>query len=205
MRRVLIPLFLATTNPGKARELRELLSSLPVPILTPEELNIALEYQEESDDLMENAKGKALQAWEKTKLPSLGEDTALEVDALGGLPGVRAKRFFGEALTDEQRWRRLLEHLEGVPMPRRTARFRTAVVVAFSESDLVVAQGILEGFIATAPRGKQGFGYDPVFFVPEVGKTLAELTTEEKNAISHRARAVRKLLPALKGRLLGRD
>jgi XTP/dITP diphosphohydrolase len=134
-------------------------------------------------------------------LPSLAEDTALEVDALGGLPGARAKVFFGENVSDTERWRGLLKLMEGIPTEKRTARFRCAMAVAFSENDLLTAEGVLEGVIATEPHGEGGFGYDPVFFVPPLGKTLAQLSVDEKNAISHRARALHALLPELRRRL----
>jgi len=190
-------LFIATTNEGKRRELLALLRDQNFVIVTPDELGITLDYEETSDDIHLVAREKAIYAWRKTGLPSLAEDTALEVDALGGLPGARAKVFFGEDVSDAERWRGLLKLMEGIPPEKRTARFRCAMVVAFSEDDLLTAEGVLEGVIATEPHGSGGFGYDPVFFVPELGKTLAELSVEEKNAISHRAKALRALLPDL--------
>ncbi len=191
-------LLIATMNAGKRRELLALLSDQNFCVVTPDELGITLDYEEASDDIHLVAREKAVYAWRKTGLPSLAEDTALEVDALGGLPGARAKIFFGENVSDAERWRGLLKLLEGVPMEKRTARFRCAMAVAFSEQDVLTAEGVLEGFIATEPCGEGGFGYDPVFFVPELGKTLAQLSVDEKNAISHRARALRALLPELR-------
>jgi XTP/dITP diphosphohydrolase len=194
-------LLIATTNKGKLRELMALLSETPIQVVTPDELGIVLDYKETSDDIHLVAREKAIYAWRKSGLPSLAEDTALEVDALGGLPGARAKVFFGENVSDTERWRGLLKLMEGIPMEKRTARFRCAMAVAFSENDLLTAEGILEGVIATEPHGEGGFGYDPVFFVPPLGKTLAQLSVDEKNAISHRARALRTLLPELRKRL----
>jgi XTP/dITP diphosphohydrolase len=194
-------LLIATTNKGKLRELMALLSETPIQVVTPDELGIVLDYEETSDDIRLVAREKAIYAWRKSGLPSLAEDTALEVDALGGLPGARAKVFFGENVSDTERWRGLLKLMEGIPMEKRTARFRCAMAVAFSESDLLTAEGVLEGVIATEPHGEGGFGYDPVFFVPQLGKTLAQLSVDEKNAISHRARALRALLPELIQRL----
>ncbi|MFN3421582.1 MAG: RdgB/HAM1 family non-canonical purine NTP pyrophosphatase [Armatimonadota bacterium] len=194
-------LLIATTNKGKMREISLLLKNEPIEIVTPDELGIVLDYEETSDDICLVAREKAIHAWQKSGLPSLAEDTALEVDALGGLPGARAKVFFGENVSDAERWRGLLKLLEGVPKEKRTARFRCAMAVAFSESEVLTAEGVLEGFIATEPHGAGGFGYDPVFFVPSLGKTLAELSVEEKNAISHRANALRALLPELLKRL----
>lgn len=197
-------LLIATTNKGKLREILALLKDEQIEIVTPEELGIALDYEEVSDDILLVAREKAIYAWRKSGLPSLAEDTALEVDALDGLPGARAKNFFGEDISDVERWLGLLKRLEGVPMEKRTARFRCAMAVSFSERDLLIAEGVLEGIIATEPKGINGFGYDPVFFVPSVGKTLAELNVDEKNAISHRAKALRSLLPQILNRLKSR-
>jgi XTP/dITP diphosphohydrolase len=194
-------LFIATTNRGKLRELMALLQGQPFRLVTPDELGVTLDYEETSGDIREVAFEKALYAYRKTGLPSLAEDTALEVDALGGLPGARAKVFFGENVSDTERWRGLLKLMEGIPTEKRTARFRCAMAVAFSENDLLTAEGVLEGVIATEPHGEGGFGYDPVFFVPPLGKTLAQLSVDEKNAISHRARALHALLPELRRRL----
>jgi XTP/dITP diphosphohydrolase len=198
---VLKELFIATTNRGKLRELMALLQGQPFRLVTPDELGVTLDYEETSGDIREVAFEKALYAYRKTGLPSLAEDTALEVDALGGLPGARAKVFFGENISDMERWRGLLKLMEGIPTEKRTARFRCAMAVAFSENDLLTAEGVLEGVIATEPHGEGGFGYDPVFFVPPLGKTLAQLSVDEKNAISHRARALHALLPELRRRL----
>jgi XTP/dITP diphosphohydrolase len=194
-------LFIATTNRGKLRELMALLQGQPFRLVTPDELEVTLDYEETSGDIREVAFEKALYAYRKTGLPSLAEDTALEVDALGGLPGARAKVFFGENVSDTERWRGLLKLMEGIPTEKRTARFRCAMAVAFSEHEVLIAEGVLDGFIATEPHGKGGFGYDPVFFVPPLGKTLAQLSLDEKNAISHRARALHALLPELRRRL----
>lgn len=194
-------LFIATTNRGKLRELMALLQGQPFRLVTPDELGVTLDYEETSGDIREVAFEKALYAYRKTGLPSLAEDTALEVDALGGLPGARAKVFFGENISDMERWRGLLKLMEGIPTEKRTARFRCAMAVAFSEQEVLIAEGVLDGFIATEPHGKGGFGYDPVFLVPQLGKTLAQLSVDEKNAISHRARALHALLPELRRRL----
>lgn len=194
-------LFIATTNRGKLREMMALLQGQPFRLVTPDELEVTLDYEETSGDIREVAFEKALYAYRKTGLPSLAEDTALEVDALGGLPGARAKVFFGENISDMERWRGLLKLMEGIPTEKRTARFRCAMAVAFSEHEVLIAEGVLDGFIATEPHGKGGFGYDPVFLVPQLGKTLAQLSVDEKNAISHRARALHALLPELRRRL----
>lgn len=197
-------LLIATTNKGKLRELTALLKDQPLQIVTPDELGISLNYEETSDDIALVAREKAIYAWRKSNLPSLAEDTALEVDALGGLPGARAKVFFGEQVSDVERWQGLLKLLESVPEEKRTARFRCAMAVAFSEQEVLTAEGVLEGMISTEPHGEGGFGYDPVFFVPKLGKTLAELSVDEKNTISHRARALKALLPELLRRLTNR-
>ncbi len=201
MERMCAKLLIATTNKGKLRELIALLRNQPFQVVTPDEIGVVLDYEETSEDIHFVAREKAIYAWRKSGLPALAEDTGLEVDALGGLPGARAKVFFGEQVSDAERWRGLLNLMKHIPLEKRQARFRCAMAVAFSENEVFASEGVLEGMIATAPSGTGGFGYDPVFFVPELGKTLAELSVEEKNAISHRARALQRLLPLLRERL----
>ena len=132
---------------------------------------------------------------------ALADDTGLEVEALGGRPGVYAARYAGEEATYEDNWRKLLHELEGVPAEKRVARFRTAVAIAGPAFQVEVVEGVLDGQIAENPSGAEGFGYDPVFLVPELGKTLAQLTLEQKNRISHRARALAKAKEVLKSKL----
>ncbi len=194
-------LVLATRNPHKGAELVALLSDLGIRIRTLAEFPDAPEVAEDGQTCEANAVKKAQAIMQHTGRTAVADDTGLEVDALGGRPGVHAARYAGPNATYEDNWRKLLRELEGVPPERRRARFITVAAIARPSAKVEVVDGVLEGLIAEEPAGTQGFGYDPVFFVPEAGKTLAELTADEKNRISHRARAlakVRNLLGKLK-------
>ncbi len=185
---------LATTNRHKAAELQVLLSDVGVRIRTLAEFPDAPEVVEDGTTCEANAIKKATAIANHTGLPAMADDTGLMVEALGGRPGVYAARYAGEQATYEDNCRKLLGELQGVPVAKRGARFVT--VVAFVPRPGVQAQvveGALDGVIAEQPAGTYGFGYDPVFVVPELGKTLAQLTSEEKNRISHRARALAKV------------
>jgi len=186
-------LVLATRNPHKSAELAALLGDLGIRIRTLAEFPDAPTVVEDGDTCRANAVKKATALARHTGLPAVADDTGLEVDALGGRPGVHAARYAGEGATYENNWRKLIRELEGVRKERRRARFITVVAVAIPSAKVAIAEGSLEGLITEAPAGTQGFGYDPVFFVPEVGKTLAQLTLAEKNRISHRARAFAKV------------
>lgn len=190
-------LLLATSNVGKVRELRALLAGTGWQCVTPRELGLApVEVIESARSYLENAVGKAV-AWARASgLPALADDSGLEVDALDGAPGVISARFGGPSLrTDGERTALLLRRLEGVPAPRRGARFRAAVALALPGGQTFVREGVLEGRITEGPRGASGFGYDPVFELTD-GRTLAELG-EEKQQISHRAVAVRAMIDVL--------
>jgi len=186
-------LVLATRNPDKGRELAALLGDAGITIRTLAEFPGAPEVVEDGETCEANAVKKAVTIARYTKLPSAADDTGLMVDALGGRPGVHAARYAGEGATYEDNWKKLLRELAGVPRERRGARFVTVAAVADPEGRVEVVQGALDGLITEAPAGTKGFGYDPVFFVPEIGKTLAQLTPEEKNRVSHRARAFTKV------------
>lgn len=188
---------LATRNRGKIKEIKEILSG--VEVLTLDDLPNLTMPPETGQTFRDNALSKALSIAEKTKLPALADDSGLEVDALGGRPGVFSARYAGEDATDTDNYLKLLDEMKGVAMEKRKARFRCVMALAFPDGQgAFTFDGVFEGYIASEPRGKGGFGYDPVFFVPERNKTAAELTLEEKNAISHRARALRKLKEFLK-------
>jgi len=182
-------LVLATRNRDKGKELATLLANVGIRIKTLDEFPGAPDVIEDGETCEANAVKKARAIAEATGLPAVADDTGLEVDALGGRPGVFAARYAGEGATYEDNWRKLLNELAGVPRERRTARFVTVAAVACPVDGIQVARGVLEGLIAEAPCGTHGFGYDPVFFIPELGKTLAQLSPEEKNRISHRAKA----------------
>jgi XTP/dITP diphosphohydrolase len=183
----------ATFNPGKLRELRELLALPEVTLVSLDEFPGATPPVETGATLEENAIMTARAALNFTGMAAIADDTALEIDVLRGRPGIHSARFAGPRATDDQNLARLLEQMNGVPTPRRSARFRSVCVACFGDGTIHIGRGVLEGRIAAEPRGSLGFGYDPVFEIPELGRTLAELSLPEKNAISHRARAVQAL------------
>ncbi|MGI5864340.1 MAG: RdgB/HAM1 family non-canonical purine NTP pyrophosphatase [Myxococcales bacterium] len=199
-------LVFATTNKHKLDELKSLVQGLPVEVLSLEDVE-PVEVEEDAPTLEGNATKKARAYAEKTGLAALADDTGLCVDALGGAPGVHSARYGGYAGSEQalgdarERYRlnneRLARELSGVPAEARGAEFRTALCLIVPGREEVLVQGVVRGRILDAPRGEHGFGYDPYFEVPEIGKTLAELTTEEKNRISHRARAFQALRPHL--------
>lgn len=180
---------LATRNPDKGRELGALLGGLGIRIRTLADFPSAPEVVEDGTTCEANAIKKAREIARATGVPAVADDTGLEVDALGGRPGVYAARYAGEHATYEDNCRKLLLELAEVPRSNRTARFLTVAAIAFPSGDVHVTQGSLGGVIAEQPLGDQGFGYDPVFLVPEFNRTLAQLTAEEKNRMSHRAKA----------------
>ena len=204
-------LVFATTNKHKLEELKSLVRGLSIEVLSLEDVE-PVEVEEDAPTLEGNAAKKARAYVEKTGLAALADDTGLCVEALGGAPGVHSARYGGYegsegALGDgRERYRlnneRLVRELSGVPAEKRGAEFRTALLFLSISGivpgrEAVVVQGIVAGRILEAPRGGHGFGYDPYFEIPEIGKTLAELTAEEKNRISHRARAFQALRPHL--------
>jgi len=193
-------LVLATRNRHKAGELIALLGNLNIAIRTIDEFPGAPDVVEDGDTCEANAVKKAQAIVEFTGLPTVADDTGLEVDALGGRPGIFAARYAGEHATYEDNCRKLLQELTGVPRERRTARFLTVAAIALPSDGIRVAQGVLNGVIAEEMSGTLGFGYDPVFLVPELGKTLAQMSADQKNMISHRAKAfgeVQKILKVL--------
>jgi len=191
-------LLLATNNEGKVREYKSLLRGIPFEIVTPSELGITTEVDETGGSFEENARLKATTLAKESGLLTLADDSGLEVDALGGEPGVLSARYAGEGASDTERINYLLARFEDVPEEKRTARFRCVIAIAAPEGRVEVCSGECPGFITAEPRGYNGFGYDPVFYLPELSKTMAELTSEEKNKISHRARAAEEAREALK-------
>lgn len=182
-------LVLATHNRHKGEELAVLLGDLGIRIRTLDEFPDAPDVVEDGATCEANAIKKAKVIAAATGLPAVADDTGLEVDALEGRPGVYAARYAGETATYEDNCRKLLRELAGVQQRQRTARFLTVAAIAMPSGNVQVTHGMLEGLITEVPTGDRGFGYDPVFLVPELGKTLAELTAEEKNRVSHRAMA----------------
>jgi XTP/dITP diphosphohydrolase len=193
----MLRLLLATNNKGKVTEYRSLLSGLPVDLVTPQDAGIAMEVAETGKTYEENAGLKALSLAKLSGLVTLADDSGLEVDALGGEPGIRSSRYAGEGVSDSERINFLLGKLVGVPLNKRTARFRCIIAVALPDGRIEYSRGECHGVITLAPVGKNGFGYDPVFYFPELKKTMAELPDEVKNRISHRARAAEGVPNAL--------
>lgn len=197
-------ILLATRNPDKVRELTALLGDLEICIRTLAEFPAAPDVEEDGTTCEANALKKAREMASATGIPSVADDTGLAVDALDGRPGVFAARYAGDGATYEDNCRKLLRELDGVPLERRTARFVTVAALALPGGHTQVATGTLVGVIAEECSGSQGFGYDPVFFVRELGRTLAELTAEEKNRISHRAKAFRSMADILRSLAAGK-
>jgi XTP/dITP diphosphohydrolase len=190
----------ATRNPGKLRELRDLLADAPVRLISAEDAGLP-EVEETGATFEENATKKALEAVRATGKMALGEDSGLEVDALGGRPGVFSSRFAGTDATDEDRNRLLLEQLKDVPPERRHARYHAVAVLATPDGGVYVRHGMCEGVIAQEPAGEGGFGYDPIFFYPPYGRTLAQVSLEEKHRVSHRGQALAGILEVLRQKL----
>lgn len=180
---------LATHNPGKLKEMADILSGLGVEVVSPAELGIDVEVEETGSTFAENAMLKARAICDASGLPAIADDSGLCVDALNGGPGVYSARYGGEGLDDAARTRLLLENMRG--QTTRAAHFACAIACVFPGGDTLTAEGRCEGAIAFAPMGQGGFGYDPVFLVPELGKTFSQLSGAEKNEISHRGRALR--------------
>jgi XTP/dITP diphosphohydrolase len=183
-------LVLATGNPGKVEEIRALLADLPVDLVPSEALNAPPDVVEDASTLEGNAEKKARAFVEAASLPALADDTGLEVDALGGGPGVRTARFAGPDATPEENVALLLDKLSGVPAPERTARFRTAACLVEADGTAHAFTGTCEGVITTEKRGDMGFGYDPVFQPVGHEETFAQMDPDAKNAISHRKAAL---------------
>lgn len=190
-------LLVATNNRGKAREYAALLGDGPWTLTTLAEEGLGLSVEESGASFAENAVLKARTYCQASGLPTLADDSGLEVDALGGAPGIYSARYAGEGASDADRYRTLLEELKDIPPEERTARFHCVVALALPDGTLEIAEGTCEGVIIDTPRGEHGFGYDPVFYLPALGCTMAELPPELKNRISHRARALMRLKPRL--------
>ncbi len=190
-------ILLATKNRGKIEEFGRLFEEFGHEVVSLLDLGEIPSVEEDGATFEENAIKKAKGYAEATGMAALADDSGLEVDALGGAPGVYSARYAGPSATDADNNRKLLKALEGVPEPERTARFRCVLALYLPDGRLITAHGTCEGLIALEPKGEGGFGYDPIFFVPSKGRTMAELSPEEKNAISHRGRAIERLRPAL--------
>jgi len=195
-------LLLATNNKGKVREYKHMLKELPFELVSPAELGINTEVEEVGESLEENARLKATTLARESQLLTLADDSGLEVDALGGEPGRLSARYAGEGASDEDRVDYLLSRLKDVPEGKRSARFRCVIAIAGADGEVELCSGECEGVITLEPRGEEGFGYDPIFYLPGLGKTMAELSLEEKNGVSHRGRAAEEAIKLLRRKYL---
>jgi len=184
-------LLVATTNRHKLEELRAMFSDLPYQLVSPNDIQLDMDVEETGVTFRENAELKALTYARVSGLLTLADDSGLEIDALSGAPGVYSARFAGVDTSYEERFRLIFEKLHGLPVSRRTARFHCVITIAEPSGIHESVDGVIEGVITEESRGMYGFGYDPIFLVPSLGKTTAELLPEHKNQISHRAQAVR--------------
>ena len=190
-------LLLATRNPGKVREYSSLFQGVPFQLTTLAEEDINMEVGETGHTLEENARLKAIAYATGNQFLVIADDSGLEVDALGGGPGSLSARYGGKGASDKEKITLLLSRLQGVPWEKRSARFRCVIAIALSSRLVGLCEGECSGVIAFEPKGDQGFGYDPVFYLPELDKTMAELSLEEKNRVSHRGKAAQKALQFL--------
>lgn len=191
----------ATGNQGKMREIRQIMGDMDVTILSMKEAGIESDVEETGTTFEENAILKAKAAAAGTSYIVLADDSGLEIDYLGGEPGIYSARYMGEDTSYEIKNRNLLKRLEGVEDEKRSARFVCAIAACFPDGTALTTKGVVEGRIAWEPAGEGGFGYDPIFYLPEYGATSAELSAEEKNAVSHRGRALRAMKEELKKRI----
>ena len=190
---------IATHNQDKLKEIQREIDGFKWEVISLSAFPEILEIVEDGKTLVENALIKAREVFEKTGLPTISDDTGLEVDALDGAPGVYTARYAGEECSYEDNVNKMLKDMHKVPMPNRTAMFKTVMVFKDENEELIV-EGVVKGIISRETRGEDGFGYDPIFYVPENNKTFAEMTMSEKNKISHRGNAIRNLINELKSR-----
>ncbi len=182
-------LLLGTNNKGKLEELRELLTDIPFHLVSPSDIGVSLSVEETGKTYTTNARIKARAFADASGLLTLADDSGLEVDALGGAPGVLSSRYAGDGATDKERVAYLLGKVKGIPWELRSARFCCVMAIALPGGELKMCSGSCRGLIAMTPKGTNGFGYAPIFYFPKLGKNMAELPSEVKNRISHRARA----------------
>ncbi len=190
-------LILATNNRDKIFEIKRILEGIELEILSASDFDDFPDIEETGNTLAENAILKAKSIWDRYRLPCLADDTGLEVDYLDGAPGVYSSRFAGEGCSYDDNNKKLLSLLQRVPAEKRSARFRTVIAFADIDGEIHTAEGVLEGYIGSEPKGTFGFGYDPIFVVSGMNVTLAELPPEEKNRISHRSRALAIIKPII--------
>ena len=188
----------ATKNSGKVREVKMILEDMEADVFTMAEAGIDIEVEEDGETFEENAILKAEAIMQESDCLVLADDSGLEIDYLGGDPGVHSARFMGYDTPYEEKNAKILQMLEGVPEEKRTARFVSVIAAAFPDGRTVTVRGTVEGFIGYEQKGTNGFGYDPIFYIPELGKYSAELSLAEKNEISHRGKALRLMKEKLR-------
>ena len=194
---------LASNNKKKMVEMRAILGELGVEVLSQADVGVSIEPEENGTTFEENSRIKAMAIMEATGLPAIADDSGLVVDALDGGPGVYSARYGGEGLDDTGRWQLLLKNMEG--KENRACKFVSVICCAFPDGTQLMARGEVHGVVAQGPKGEGGFGYDPIFWLPEQNKSMAELTAEEKNKISHRGNALRVFKKELEKKLNGTD
>tara|TARA_B100001013_G_scaffold51867_1_gene27174 strand:+ start:531 stop:1160 length:630 start_codon:yes stop_codon:yes gene_type:complete len=192
-------LLIATHNPGKLSEFGQLLGDVPYELITLKNLSISKEVDEYGTSFIKNAEIKSTVYAQMSGFLTLSEDSGLEVDALGGRPGIKSHQYGGLNTSDEEKNSGILKQLIDVPIADRTARFRSAICIASPNESIATVEETIEGFIMFSPKGTNGFGYDPIFLVPEFGKSLAEISSDLKNKISHRGKAAMKAGKILRG------
>ena len=194
---------LASNNKKKMVEMRAILGELGVEVLSQAEVGVSIEPEENGTTFEENSRIKAVAIMEATGLPAIADDSGLVVEALDGAPGVYSARYGGEGLDDTGRWQLLLKNMKG--KENRACKFVSVICCAFPDGTQLMARGEVHGVVAQGPSGEGGFGYDPIFWLPQQGKSMAELTAEEKNKISHRGNALRVFKKELEKKLNGTD
>ncbi len=194
-------ILVATRNPGKFQEFKNFFKDLPIELLSLRDFPELKKIDEPYQTFEENARHKAIICYQQTGLPTLADDSGLEVEALGGAPGVRSARFAGENATDQENNQKLLGLLKGLKQEKRKARFVCVLALAVSEKEIEMVRAETQGIILESPRGEKGFGYDPIFYYPPSGKTFAEMEPEEKLKVSHRGKALVKMREIILHRL----
>lgn len=190
-------LIAATKNSGKLEEIAQILALFPCKVVSMSQIGINIHVDENGSTFEENALIKAKSIWKDTGEMVLADDSGLEVDYLDGAPGIYSARYAGEGATDADKNQKLLNALKGVPADKRTARFVCAIALVFPDGASIAVRGTCEGYIASEPAGSNGFGYDPLFYIPEFGMTVAQMDSDLKNRISHRGNALRKIVEEL--------
>lgn len=194
-------IILATNNKSKVKEISEMMSGSDITFVSLADAGINVEVEETGTTFEENALLKAREICKLSGKPTISDDSGLEIDALDGAPGIYSSRFMGEDTSYDIKNNALIEKLENVADPDRTARFRCCMALVLPDGREFVTEGAMEGIIARGPKGINGFGYDPILFIPEYNRTSAELSSEEKNNISHRGEALRKMIEVIKKEL----